>query len=213
MDCNVKTILEKKIQKTIENLKKNRMGAFYCPTSKDAVKCARGLLKDGDVVTNGGSMTLREAGIIDLLKSGRYTYLDRDEPGLSPERKGEILRRAFSADCYFTSANAVTEEGELYCVDGNGNRIAAMIFGPRQVIVVAGYNKIVTDLHAAEDRIRSLAAPANAARLGLNNPCVKTGSCADCRLDSRICSIYTRFGHQSNDGRITVLLVGEELGY
>lgn len=123
------------------------------------------------------------------------------------------MREAFFADTYLTSTNALTEEGELYNVDGNGNRVAAMLFGPKQVIVVAGYNKIVADMEAACRRIEKIAAPANVVRLGLSAPCAQTGECMHCHSEGRICCDYVRMGMQRTPGRIKVIIVGEPLGY
>ena len=125
----------------------------------------------------------------------------------------EIFRQAFTCDTYIMSSNAITENGELYNVDGNGNRIAALAFGPKSVIVIAGYNKLVPDLEAARQRVRDTAAPANAVRLDRKTPCKVLGACRDCRSDERLCSIYSVMAQQSKKGRIKVILVGEQLGY
>ena len=124
-----------------------------------------------------------------------------------------IFRQAFTCDTYLMSANAITENGELYNVDGNGNRVAALMFGPKSVIVIAGWNKIVPDLEAARQRVRQIAAPANTTRLNTQTPCKVLGSCQDCHSDSRICCDYTVLGQQRIKGRVKVILVGEELGY
>ena len=125
----------------------------------------------------------------------------------------EIFRKSFFSDTYLTSTNAITENGELYNVDGYGNRVAAMIYGPKSVIVVAGINKIVKDLDQAVERVKRIAAPANSIRLDKNTPCTKTGYCVDCKKDDRICCSYTVLGHQKQKNRIKVILVGESLGY
>ncbi|HEX2938029.1 MAG TPA: lactate utilization protein, partial [Ruminiclostridium sp.] len=177
------------------------------------LKKAKELIKDGDTVSVGGSMTLFETGIIDYLKSGRFNYLDRYADGLAHEDREKIFRESFFADDYFTSSNVVTEEGELYNVDGSGNRVSAMIFGPKSVIVVVGYNKIVSDREAAIERVRKIAAPANAARLSCKTPCAKKGECMDCKTDARICCSYVFLGQQRENGRIKVIIAGEPLGY
>ena len=156
-------------------------------------------------------MTLKETGVIDFLRNGSFNYLDRD--GLSGAELEKCFRDAFSADVYFSSSNAITENGELYNVDGTGNRVAAMLFGPEKVIVIAGCNKLVKDLDAADERVKAVAAPANAIRLDRNTPCTKTGRCADCRSEGRICANKVVFTRQTTPGRITVILVAEELGY
>ncbi len=213
MDEFRKVNLKQHIDKTIINLKKNNMDAYFTQTKEEALKLAETLVKDGDTVSCSGSMTLFEAGIIDFLRCGRFNFLDRYKKGLSRDDIEQIFRQSFFADAYFVSTNAVTEEGELYNVDGNGNRVSAMIYGPKSVVVIVGYNKIVKDRDAAVERVRSIAAPANAARLSHQTPCVKTGECMDCSCDARICCSYVFLGRQRVKGRIKVILVGEELGY
>ncbi|HBR01894.1 MAG TPA: lactate utilization protein [Ruminiclostridium sp.] len=215
MDKNLKSIRKLHIQKTMENLEKNNMTAIYADSKEQVISTIAGLLKDGDTVSVGGSMTLFECGIIDFLRSGRYHFLDRYAEGLSGEEIADIYRRSFTADHYFTSTNAITLNGELYNVDGNGNRVAAMIYGPKSVIVVAGINKLVRNIDEAVERVKCIAAPANAVRLQSNTPCARTGYCTQCRSEDRLCSSYVVIGPQKsfNKGRIKVLLVGENLGY
>jgi len=179
MDNNLKSIMDKRIKRTMDNLEKNNMEAFYAEDASKVIEIVDTLVKDGETVSVGGSMTLFETGIIDYLKSGRFNYLDRYKEGLSPDGIKEVFRKAFSADAYFTSSNAVTENGELYNVDGVGNRVASMIYGPDKVIVIAGINKIVPDADAAIERVRNIAAPANAVRLNRKTPCVSVGYCMD----------------------------------
>lgn len=214
MDEFAKSTLRCHIDRTIENLKKNNMDAYFAPAKEDALRQAAAFVKDGDTVSCGGSMTLFETGIIDYLKNrGHINYLDRYKKGLSHDETEKVLRGSFFADDFFVSANAVTEEGELYNVDGKGNRVAAMIFGPENVIVIAGCNKIVKDRGAAIERVRNIAAPANAARLGCASPCAKTGQCMDCKSDARICCSYVFLGRQLIKGRVKVIIVGEPFGY
>lgn len=213
MDKHLQTVMMKRIERTMENLRKNRMQAWYVDSGKEVVPLLKTLMKEGSTVAVGGSMTLFETGIIDHLRSGRYIFFDRYAEGLTPEQITEVHRKAFSADYYLTSTNAVTEKGELFNVDGRGNRVAAMIYGPDNVIVIAGRNKIVTDLDEAVDRLKQVAAPANAVRLSRRTPCVAAGFCQDCRSEDRICSDYVVFRQQTVPDRIKVILVGEELGY
>ena len=210
MDANLHTIIEKRINRTIGNLQNNKMDAYYVKTCAEAVKLCEELCPEGQTVSCGGSATLDQSGIKALLRSGKYQFLDREAKGADP---AQIMHQAFSCDTYFTSTNAVTENGELYNVDGVGNRTAAMLYGPKSVIVVAGYNKIVTDLDAARDRVRSIAAPANAVRLDRKVPCKVLGNCRDCRSDERLCCGFVVFAQQQFKGRIKVILVGEELGF
>ena len=169
------------------------------------------LIPEGATVANGGSMTLAETGVMDLLASGRYEFLDRT--GLAGEELGKLYRRVFSADWYLASANAITEAGEIYNVDGNSNRVAAITFGPENVLLVVGCNKIVKDLAAAKERVEAIAAPANTVRLSCATPCAVTGKCEHCHSPARICCTTAIHSFQRIPGRIKVLLVGEPLGF
>lgn len=213
MDKYLKSILDKKVERTLAALEKNKMHGVYVERKDQVVNKVKSFMKDGETVSVGGSMTLFETGVIDFLKSGPYNYLDRYAEGLSRDEMEEVFRKSFFADTYVTGTNALTEEGELYNVDGNGNRVAAMIYGPKSVIVVAGINKIVQNYEEAVERLRRIASPANATRLSCKTPCTVTGVCQDCRSEGRICCSYTVFRQQRKKDRIKVILVGEELGY
>lgn len=212
---------QQQIQRTLEALSRNRMTGFFVPDAKAAREKLREQLQDGDVVGVGGSVTLSQIGALELLRSGRYRFLDRYAPGLSPEQVEEVHRRCFFADAYVSSVNAITEAGELYNVDGNANRVAAITYGPRKVIVVAGINKLVPDLETAIARVKDTAAPQNVRRLHCAAGCAESGVCvgasggmtAGCHSAGRICCTYTVHGAQRAEGRIRVILVGEELGY
>lgn len=223
MDDNKKIVLQKKIERVGEALKKNNMEFYYAETKNDVCQIVESLMKDGDTVTHGGSVTIKECGLSELLNSGKYNYLDRSKAE-TPEEIGKIYRQAFSADVYISSANAITEDGVLYNVDGNSNRIAAIAFGPESVIIIAGYNKIVRDLDEAEVRVKTVAAPPNCVRLDCNTYCGETGQCVSlskaghqmsdgCGSDKRICCNYLISAQQRHKGRIKVIIVGEELGY
>ena len=157
-------------------------------------------------------MSLFETWVIEHLRSGRCEFLDRYKEGLTADEIKEIYRKSFFCDAYFTSTNAITEEGELYNVDGNGNRVAAMLYGPDKVIVIAGVNKIVKDINEAIYRVENLAAPANAKRLNRKTPCTVTGKCMNCNSPERICREYTVI-RKPVPNRIFVLLLNEEYGY
>lgn len=210
------------MEKTAANLENNNMKCIIAETAADVPEIVKGLIKEGDTIASGGSMTLKETGVIDLLKSGAYNYLDRT--GLSGAEITECYRKAFSADAYFSSSNAITENGELFNVDGNANRVAAITFGPSSVIIVAGYNKIVPDINAAVMRVKTHAAPPNGVRLGLDTYCASKGECcnmtgcegdfaAGCKSSGRMCCTYVVTSHQRAKDRIKVILVGEKLGY
>ena len=215
--------MDKRIEKTIKALQNNNMNAYYANDSKEAIAIAQTIVAEGATISHGGSVTLKEAGFIDLFNSGKYTYLDRSKPGLTPEEIMEVYRKTFSADAYFTSSNAITEKGELYNVDGNSNRVAAMLFGPDKVVVVAGVNKIVADVAEAADRVKRHAAPPNCVRLDKETYCAKQGKCvtaeddgdfcAGCGSEDRICRNYVVMSKQRTKGRVNVIIVNEKLGY
>ena len=198
------------VQRAMDALRANRMEPFYLERADQVRSFVQQLLPAGCTVACGGSMTLAETGVTALLEEGGYNYLDRSRT----DRKDwtELFRRSFSADWYLTSANAITLNGELFNVDGNANRVAAIAFGPSHVLVIAGVNKLVRDLDAAEERVRTLAAPANAMRLSCQTPCAVTGQCQDCHSPGRICCDTLICRQQRDPDRIKVLLVGEPLG-
>lgn len=227
MDKNKETVLEKRVERTLDALRRNQMEAFYVAKREGVVPLVEGLLKEGDRVAVGGSMTLTETGVIEHLRCGRYDFLDRTAPGLTAEEVRQIQLQSFGVDTYLASVNAITEAGELYFVDGNGNRVAAVLFGPTSVILVAGVNKIVGNLDGAVRRVKEWAAPANCLRLSCDTYCREKGQCvslangkgasapfmtAGCG-QGRICCDYVVLARQRLPGRIKVILVGEELGY
>lgn len=180
MDENLLWVVEKKVEKVIKSLQKNNMEGYYVKDGKEALEKIKEFLKEGATVTVGGSKSLDELGVIDFLREGNYNFLDRYKKGITKEETEKVYREAFFADTYLCSTNAITELGELYNIDGNGNRVAAMIFGPKEVIVVIGINKIVKNMEEAETRLKTISAPANAKRLNLDTPCAKVGYCTDC---------------------------------
>lgn len=213
MDQNVKFVVDARVQRTIENLEKNNISAYKVETEAEALKKIGELIPEGSTIGIGGSMTLFEVGAIDFIRKGNYEVLDRYKEGLTPAEMKEIFRKGFSADAFLTSSNAVTEKGELYNVDGTGNRVAAMLYGPDRVIVVVGINKLVKDMEEAILRVEEIAAPANNKRINKTNPCTKTGHCMDCNSEGRICNMYTLIKRQGVKGRIHVIIVNKELGY
>ncbi|MGN0469992.1 MAG: lactate utilization protein, partial [Acutalibacteraceae bacterium] len=211
------------VNKTLDSLRKNNMEAYFCENSEKARELVKSLMKKGTTVSHGGSVTLAQTGITDILKNGDYNYLDRSTAG-SREEIEEIYRKTFSADVFLTSANAITENGELYNVDGNSNRVAAILYGPESVIVIAGYNKIVPDINAAVKRVKEIAAPLNTKRLECDTYCAKENKCVSlnndnsficdgCHSEQRICCNYVISAQQRKKNRIKVIIVGEELGY
>lgn len=206
-------LMEQKINRVIENLEKNNMEGYYARDEREVLDIVKTLVNKGESVSVGGSMTLFETGIIDYLRNGDFKFLDRYEPGLTREEIIDIFKKSFLTDTYFVSSNAITENGELYNVDGNGNRVAAMLYGPEKVIVIVGKNKIVKNVDEAIQRNREYAAPANAKRLDKKTPCARVGHCMDCKSEERICNEYTLIRRQNTKGRIKVIIVGKELGY
>lgn len=216
--------MRERIAKTIENLRKNNIKAFFVEKKEDVVPLIEKMLNKGDTVAVGGSMTLLETGVIEHLGSGRYNFLDRYKPGLTKEQIHRIYIDSFSADAYLCSSNAVTERGELFNVDGTSNRVAAIVFGPKSVIMVVGYKKIVENIEKAVERVKTVAAPANCERLNCETFCREKGRCMSLELDApfisdgcnspdRICCNYVISAKQRINGRIKVIIVGEELGY
>ncbi len=208
-------------EKILEAIRKNNMEAYFAEKKEDIPEIVKGLLKKGDTVSCGGSVTVSECGVFDLMKNGDYNFLDRSVSGLSREDIEEIYRKTFSADAFITSANAITESGELINVDGNGNRVAAITFGPQSVICIVGKNKLVSDVAEGFHRVKTVAAPKNAQRLGVDTPCKTLGHCLypdepitkGCACEARICAHYTVCGMQRKKNRIKVILCAEDLGY
>jgi len=213
MDKNVQIVIDKKVNKTIENLKKRNMNGYYLKTKEDLHKKISEIVPKGSLVSVGGSMTLFETDTIEFLRSYEVTFLDRYQEGLTPEDIKKIYRDSFSADAYFASTNAITETGEIYNVDGRGNRVAAMIYGPDKIILVVGTNKIVKDLNEAKERNRAIAAPANVQRLNMKTPCHETGYCTNCNSPQRICNIYTVIDKQFDADRMHVIFIDGQYGY
>ena len=213
MDKNREFVVHQKVKRTIEALEKNNMNGYFVEDENEVIEKVKEIMNEGELVAVGGSMTLFETGVIDFLRNEKYKFLDRYEEGLSKEDIKKLYRESFFTDTYLASSNAITENGELYNVDGNGNRVAAMIYGPDKVIVVAGINKIVKDLDEAIKRNREWSAPANAKRLNKKTPCTKTGYCMDCDSKDRICSEYTLIRKQSDKNRMHIIIVNKELGY
>lgn len=208
------------LEKTIENLRRNRMNVVIAENKEAVKEILSQMIPDGSSVTHGGSVTLDECGIPALLRNSNFQYLDRT--AVADAR--EIYLKGYGADYYLTSANAITENGELYNVDGNSNRISAIAYGPSRVIVIAGINKIVSDLKQAVYRVKTVAAPKNAARLNCPTYCAGKGKCISlqkpdaamtdgCDSPRRICRNYLISGPQMDPERITVILVQENLGY
>ena len=191
----MKEFYERQANTIIKHLERRNMSGYYCPDSSSAVDKALSLIENGSTVSWGGSMSLKESD------------------AQSPDEVQVIYRKAFSTDYYLMSSNAITLDGQLVNIDGTGNRVAALTFGPAHVILVVGMNKVTKTVDEALDRVHNVAAPPNAVRLGSDTPCGKTGVCADCLSPECLCAQVLVTRYSRIPGRIHVILVGESLGY
>jgi hypothetical protein len=214
MDAHQIKYREKLAEQLIKNLTKRRMEASYAPTAAQAREEVVAMIPAGSTVSRCGSMSLVEMGLWEeLAKKPGVEVIDPFIPGLSPEERFAQLRRGLLADYMITSSNALTMDGKLVNLDGLGNRVAGMCFGPEKVIVVVGLNKLAPDLDSALARVKHHAAPINAIRLSRATPCGETGLCSDCRSPERICNMWSIIEGHLIENRIHVKLVGEDLGY
>ena len=204
---------ENQAKTVIKALEKRNMKGYYCPDCAAAVKLADELVPNNATVAFGGSMSLSDSGVMDMLKGREDIRLIDRSKAKTPEETKQMYRDAFSSDVYFMSTNAITLDGELINIDGNGNRVAALIYGPDKIVMIVGMNKLVSTVEDAVNRVRDIAAPANGVRLNKQTPCATTGCCHDCLSPECMCShaVITRRCYTGD--RIHVILVGESLGY
>lgn len=213
--------MDNRLIKTATALIKNNMDAFIVSTKEEAKRTVEELLYEGATIGVGGSVSLDEAGISELIRNDKYNFFDRYKKGLTAEEAEKVMKDAMFADFFLCSANAVTENGELINVDGRGNRVAALIFGPKNVIVVVGANKIVANVNEGLERVKTVAAPKNCVRLSCKTYCAEKGECvaaggaiaSGCMSDDRICCNYVVSAKQRVKNRIKVILCEESLGY
>lgn len=196
----------------ISKLQHRNIDGYFCETSEEAVQKALELMPEGSVISWGGSMTLTECGLMDAIRQKNYTLIDRMTAS-TPQEKREIYAKTVMADYYLMSTNAITMDGELVNIDGFCNRVACLCAGPEHVIIIAGMNKVVANVEAGLDRIRTKAAPANTTRLGKHTPCAKTGVCGNCFSPDCICSQTVITRRSGIPGRIKIILVNEDLGF
>lgn len=213
MDENVKWFLNLQIERVIDSLKKRNMLGIYVRDRTELIETLKGLIPENSVVGVGDSMTLEELGVYDFLKNGGFRYLDKHNSQITKEEKKELYLKNFSADSFLSGANAVTEAGEIFNIDGNGSRVAPIIYGPSQVLVIVGTNKIVRDMDEAYDRVRNYSAPIDAKRLNKKTPCTAKGKCFDCASPDRICNAFVTISGQFVKDRIKVIIIDENLGY
>jgi hypothetical protein len=203
---------EKQVERTINALKKNNFEALFVPDSKAVFEEVMKRIPDGTTVGIGGSVTLTQLGLQKALEKRGIHLIWPFQQAKNEEERLRLIQKSFSADVFLSSTNAITEDGKLFNVDASGNRVGAMFIGPKKTIIVAGVNKIVKDLEAAEKRVKEWVAPQNIKRLNRKTPCAETGVCADCSSPDRICNIYVTLAKRPSRTDIVIILVGESLG-
>lgn len=203
---------EKRGNILVKNLKNRHFDAVYCKTKDEALKMALQWIPEGASVGWGGATSAQEIGLLDAVRAGDYREIDRENLR-TPEEREQAARDCLFSDVFICGANALSLDGEMVNIDGNGNRVAAIIYGPKNVLVIAGMNKVTDSLEDAITRARTVAAPINQQRFCLNNPCTKTGICADCISPECICNQIVITRHCRPAGRIKFVIVGEELGF
>lgn len=212
MTEQMKKYYEKRGQILVKNLKSRHFDAFYCPDAASALEKALELIPEGASVGWGGALSAQQIGLIDAVKKGNYVAIDRDAAN-TPEERNQLLKRCLTADVFLSGANALSLDGEMVNIDGTGNRVAAIVYGPETVLVIAGMNKVCDTLDDAVTRARTVAAPMNKQRFPFKTPCEVTGACADCKSDDCICNQILITRNCRPAGRIKFILVGEELGF
>ena len=212
MTEQMKTYYEKRAQVLVKNLKSRHFDAYYCPDSASALAKALELIPEGASVGWGGALSAQQIGLIDAVKSGSFAAIDRDA-ATTPEERTQALKRCLTADVFLCGANALSLDGQMVNIDGTGNRVAAIAYGPDMILVIAGMNKVCDTLDDAVTRARTIAAPMNKQRFPFKTPCEVTGACADCKSEESICNQILITRNCRPAGRIKFVLVGEELGF
>ena len=212
MTEQMKTYYEKRAQVLVKNLKSRHFEAYYCPDSASALAKALELIPEGASVGWGGALSAQQIGLIDAVKSGNFAAIDRDA-ATTPEERTQALKRCLTADVFLCGANALSLDGQMVNIDGTGNRVAAIAYGPDTILVIAGMNKVCDTLDDAVTRARNVAAPMNKQRFPFKTPCEVTGACADCKSEESICNQILITRNCRPAGRIKFVLVGEELGF
>ena len=196
-------------QIVIKGLESRNMTGYYAASKEEALKLALEIIPEKTSISMGGCMSAREIGLTDALKNGEYDFIDRD----AYEDGRVAMLKAYDADFFLTSANAMTQDGVIVNIDGNSNRVSAIAQGPKHVLFIVGMNKICDDVDGAMKRARNVAAPINAQRFGLSTPCAKTGSCMNCKSPDTICCQFLITRYSRHEGRIHVILVNDALGF
>ncbi len=201
------------IEQLIKSLKKNRIEAIHFPSKKELVDYFIDNLTPNLTVGTGDSLTLEQIGLFDLLRKSNINFLDKHKKDITKAEKSKLYRDNFSSDIFLSGINAITLEGKIFNLDGNGSRVAPIIYGPKRVLLICGTNKIVRNDDDAISRIKNIAAPIDAKRLNKKTPCTKTGKCEDCKSPDKICNYYTIIQGQFDRERIKVLLLDGEYGF
>ena len=212
MEKATRDFYDKRGEVLVKNLQKRHFEAYYCASREDALKQVLALIPECSSVGWGGAISASQVGVQEAVKAGNYTVIDRDAFS-DPAEKLRCMRECFNADFFITGANALSLDGQMVNIDGNGNRVGMIVYGPKNIIVVAGMNKVCATIEDAVKRARTVAAPMNQQRFGLPNPCTCTGSCADCLTETSICNQILITRNCKPTGRIKFVLVGEELGF
>ncbi len=207
-----KLYYEKRGRILVKNLQSRHFDAYYCDNRDEALEKALSLIQPGAVISWGGATSAQQIGLLDAVRAGDYRVIDRSLCS-TPEERERASMDALQADVFISGANALSLDGQMVNIDGTGNRVAAIVYGPKNVIVIAGMNKVEDSLDAAINRARTVAAPVNQQRFGLDNPCTMTGTCADCKSVTCICNHILVTRHCRPVGRIQFVLVGEDLGF
>ena len=206
-----KAYFEKRGQILVKNLRNRHFDAWYCDTKEDALAKVLELIPEGAKIGWGGVLSAQQIGLFDALRSGNYNLLDRDL-GKTQEEREQMMKDALFSDVFLTGANGLSLDGQMVNIDGTGNRVGAIIYGPKKVIVIAGMNKVCDTLEEAVKRAREVAAPLNMMRFMKDTPCAATGKCGDCKAEGCICNQIVITRHCRPVGRIQFVLVGEQLG-
>lgn len=212
MNEAIQKYYEKRGQLLVKNLQSHHFEAYYCANKEEALSKALELIPKGASVGWGGALSAQQIGLLEAVSGGEYIAIDRDQ-AKSPEERVALQKKALLADVFITGANALSMDGQMVNIDGNGNRVAAIVYGPDTVLVIAGMNKAVDTLEDAVRRARTVAAPMNKQRFPMQTPCEVTGTCANCKSEGCICNQLLITRNSKPAGRIKVILVGQELGF
>ena len=212
MNEQLQDLMEIQLANTRKALEKHLFPTYVVENVEELRGLVSSLIQDGEQVSNGGSVTLDETGILAMLRNRNIEFIEHDT-SYPKDVQAQRQRQALLSDTYICSVNAITEQGEIFNVDGNGNRVAAITFGPKQVLLIVSTKKIVHDLESAIKRVKEIAAPANCLRLHKATPCAKVGYCMDCESKDRICATHVVMNWQKIENRIKIIFIKEPFGY